>query len=251
MNIIRVDNNKIANSKINNDINLKDNICIDILNNTNLYIEINDSNKVDVKINIKKDKKLKLFNFSETSNSNIKFYITQEENTELTFNSFYKNVNVEEETIIDLNGMNSNVEYNYSCLGNTKKYLKINHNFSNTNSIVKSHAVSKNDVIQFEIIEYVPKKSINCNLSQSSKIINLGDNKCLIKPILLIDEEEVKASHSSVITPISSEDLLYLMSRGINKDNSIRLLVNGFLINNLNLKEEEKHILYEKHVFRR
>lgn len=250
MNTIHVDNN-IINSNVDNSISIKDNICIEVLKNTTLYLEIYNSKDINIKIDVKDNVNFKLFNFSEVNDSSVKFYINQEENSKLVFNSFYKNNNIYEDMIVNLNGINSNIEYNYSCLGNTKKRLRINHNFSNTNSIVKNHAVSNNDIIEFEIIEFVPKNSINCKLSQFSKIINLDNNKSLIKPILLIDEEEVQASHSSIITPINTDDLLYLMSRGIDEDGSTKLLINGFLIDNLSISDKEKHILYEKHVFRR
>ncbi|MBQ7140041.1 MAG: SufD family Fe-S cluster assembly protein [Bacilli bacterium] len=254
MNIINIVNNKISNSKINNKIKLKENknICIDIIDNTKLYIEIDGINiKSNIDINIDENVNSRIFVFSNSIDSKININVNQNKNSNLILNSFYKNDDVKENTIINLNGYNSNIEYNYSCIGKTNKSLRINHYFSKTNSIVKNRSVSNNDEIEFEIIEYVPKGSIDCNLSQSSKIINLKENKCKIKPILLIDEKEVNASHSSVISPINDSDLLYLMSRGIDEHNSINLLVNGFLVNNLNLNEEEKHILFEKYIFRR
>lgn len=254
MNIINIVNNKISNSNLNDKIKLieQENICIDIIDNTKLYIEIDGNNiKNNIDININKNINSRIFVFSNLVDSKINININQYENSNLMLNSFYKNNDVKENTIINLNGSNSNIEYNYSCIGESNKKLRINHYFDKTNSIVKNRSVSNGEEIEFEITEYVPKKSIDCNLSQSSKIINLKDNKCKIKPILLIDEKEVNASHSSVISPINENDLLYLMSRGIDEQNSINLLVNGFLVNNLNLNEEEKHILFEKYIFRR
>lgn len=254
MNIINIVNNKISNIKIDNKIKLRENenICIDIIDNTRLYIEIDGKNiNSNIDINILENINSRIFMFSNLEDSNININIEQKENSNLILNSFYKNNDLKENTIINLNGTNSNIEYNYSCIGKTNKKLNINHYFSKTNSIVRNRSVSDGDEIEFEITEYVPKKSIDCNLSQSSKIINLKENKCKIKPILLIDEKEVNASHSSVISPINENDLLYLMSRGIDKESSVNLLVNGFLVNNLNLCEEEKHILFEKYIFRR
>lgn len=252
MNIISIVNGKIDKTKISNDLQVKeDNISINVISDSNLYLEILGDKNLKIDLNILENVSFRVFVFCDTSSCNINFDIIQSQNSNLIMNNFYKNNDTFINANINLSGINSNLEYNYSCLGKTNKKLRINHNFPKTNSIVKSHAVSCNDEVEFEITEFVPKGSINCNLSQNSKIINLKENKGLIKPILLIDEKEVNATHSSIVTPINDSDLLYLMSRGIEMSEATNLLVNGFLINNLSLIDEEKHILFEKHIFRR
>lgn len=252
MNIISIVNGIVNEAKISDKLKIDEhNICVNILSDTDLYLQIDGNKDAKIKIILDKNVSFRMFNFSETKDCDIEFYIEQKQGSTFIMNSFYKNEDTKIITNIDLNGTNSKLEYNFSCLGETTKELRINHNYSNTNSIVKSHGVSIDKKIEFKITEFVPKESINCTLSQSSKIINLGENKCSIKPILLIDEKDVNASHSSIVTKISDDDLLYLMSRGLKKDIATNLLVNGFLMSNLSLKNEEKHILFEKHIFRR
>lgn len=48
-------------------------------------------------------------------------------------------------------------------------------------------------------------------------------------PILLIDENEVTAGHAASIGQVDPEDLYYLMSRGIAKQEAERLVIRGFL----------------------
>ena len=70
------------------------------------------------------------------------------------------------------------------------------------------------------------KKSV---LNQESKIIVLSKNNSIIKPNLFIDEYDVDARHAATIGRFSSEDIFYLMTKGINKEEAIKLLINGFL----------------------
>ncbi|MBE6152855.1 MAG: SufD family Fe-S cluster assembly protein [Firmicutes bacterium] len=202
------------------------NINIDENSSVRIFLILNARNKLNIKINIQK-------------------------NSNLLLNKFISTEKLEENININLNGINSQIEYYHSCLGNIKEDLNIYHNSKKTNSLVKNYGITNNETQEFNITEIVPKGMTECKLSQKSKIINLGINSSTIRPILLIDEKEVNAIHSSVISPINKSDVFYLMSRGITEENSIRLLTNGFLINNLNLKEKEKHLLFEKYIFRR
>ena len=254
MNILNIVNGIIENnidSSITCTNNKKKNIKIGINNNIDfcLYVENKDSIE---KININVDKSLdvRIFLILKIENK-LDIEINVLENSKLLLNKFTHAKDLEEDINVYLKGINSEIEYYHSCLGNIKENLNIYHESKKTNSIVKNYGISNNEIQEFNITEKVEKGKTNCKLSQKSKIINLGNNKSTIRPILLIDEKEVSAFHSSVISPINKSDLFYLMSRGITEENSIRLLTNGFLINNLNLKENEKHLLYEKYIFRR
>jgi len=253
MNIINIVNG-IIEENINNSItctNKKNNIHINIKEDTELCLYIENENSIDkFSISVDKNLSVRIFLILKIDNK-LNIEINIEENSKLLLNKFTNAKDLEEEIDVYLKGINSEIEYYHSCLGNIKENLNIYHNSKNTNSIVKNYGISNNEIQEFNITEKVPKGKTNCKLSQKSKIINLGDNKSTIRPILLIDEKEVTAFHSSVISPINKSDLFYLMSRGITQENSVRLLTNGFLINNLNLKDNEKHLLFEKYIFRR
>ena len=48
-------------------------------------------------------------------------------------------------------------------------------------------------------------------------------------PILLIDEDDVKAGHAASVGQVNPEQMYYLMSRGISKDEAAKLIIYGFL----------------------
>ncbi|MDR3157367.1 MAG: SufD family Fe-S cluster assembly protein [Lactobacillales bacterium] len=65
---------------------------------------------------------------------------------------------------------------------------------------------------------------------QESRILMLSNEACgRIDPLLLIDENEVSAGHAASIGYVDEEAIYYLMSRGIDKEKAMNLLVRGFL----------------------
>jgi Fe-S cluster assembly scaffold protein SufB len=64
-------------------------------------------------------------------------------------------------------------------------------------------------------------------------ILLVGKNSTAVSiPELEIDSNDVKVSHSSTIGQIDSEQLFYLMSRGITYSDSIKLIIKSFLSSN-------------------
>lgn len=68
------------------------------------------------------------------------------------------------------------------------------------------------------------------NSKQTTHIINLSDDaKVTVNPYLLIDEFDVQAGHGAGVGKINEEQLFYLMSRGLSKQEAERLIIIGFL----------------------
>ena len=77
-----------------------------------------------------------------------------------------------------------------------------------------------------------------CICNQDNQIINMDNGKSTILPKLLIDNFDVDSNHAAYIGKFRDEDLFYLMSRGISRDMSYRLLLNGFLLNSDSIELE-------------
>ena len=81
---------------------------------------------------------------------------------------------------------------------------------------------------------YIGKIIINKKAQGTSSFLEnstlvLGDNtKNTSQPILEIDADDVKASHGSTTGRISEEQIYYLMSRGITRDESVKMIVEGY-----------------------
>ena len=122
----------------------------------------------------------------------------------------------------------------------------INHNEKNTVSDITNHGVNKEGTLVFNVTSVVSNDVIDCKVNQNNRIINLTEEKCEIKPILLIDENDVEANHSALIGKFSDEEMFYLNSRGIDDELALNLLIKGFLkdmdINDIYKEKIEKEI---------
>lgn len=161
-----------------------------------------------------------------------KYEFNLEENAHLIINKSYNEKEIDEEITINLNGFNARVDYNFSTLtyNNQKYVININHNEKSTISNVINHGVVMNDSqLLFEVNSVVKKGNKASKLNQASKIIVMSSNNSTIKPNLFIDEYDVDAVHSATIGKFRKEDIFYLMTKGLKKEDAINLLIKGFL----------------------
>ena len=110
--------------------------------------------------------------------------------------------------------------------------INVKHKSNNSHSEVYNHGINMNtNKLTFDVTGIVPKEYSKCICNQDNQIINMDNGKSTILPKLLIDNFDVDSNHAAYIGKFRDEDLFYLMSRGISKKESYRLLLNGFLIN--------------------
>ena len=169
-----------------------------------IYV-IDDNQKKSYKYNIEED--TIIYHFSINSSSNVEVNLLTEG---VTLHYYYNNINYD----------------------NNKFNINVNHKVSNTHSEVYNHGVNvKTNKLDYFVNGYVPKTSSKCICNQDNQIINMDNGKSTILPILLIDNYDVDSNHGAYIGKFRDEEMFYLMSRGISKEDSYRLLLNGFLNN--------------------
>ena len=155
----------------------------------------------------------------------------------LIISKFYYNNKCNEVVNIYLNKKGASVKYNFSSISNNDNFYKINvyHLDNNTSSDVFNRIIAKeNSSNYFDINSYVDNGIKDCYLNQSTKIVTLGDSDNRVNPNMFISEEDVTAIHSSTIGSINEEDLFYLMSRGISYNDSVKLIIKGMILSNIN-----------------
>ena len=108
---------------------------------------------------------------------------------------------------------------------------RINHLAPNCKSYQRVKNVLSNDskgIFQGKI--YVKDVAQKTNAYQLSKALLLNENSEFnSKPELEIYADDVKCSHGSTSGSIDEDSLYYLMSRGLSRNDSTKLLINGFL----------------------
>jgi Fe-S cluster assembly protein SufD len=79
-------------------------------------------------------------------------------------------------------------------------------------------------------ITKIEKGATGANGQQTEKVLMLSPQaRGDANPILLIDEDDVKAGHAASVGQVNPEQVYYLMSRGISKEEAQRLIIYGFL----------------------
>lgn len=224
MNTIHIDNNSsLTNIIISEDTNIfytstSSNITIEILNDCKVFEYIKDSN---IEINYKMKSSLYLNRF--VIDSSVK-------------------------SIIDLDKEGIDLKYYYSNINilDNKYEITVNHNKKRTISSVINHGINlKDSKLDYMVNGKVINDANQVICNQDSKIILTNDNNCLIKPNLIIDNDDVIANHSSYIGYFKKDEIFYLKTRGINELDSEKLLVKSFLIGNMDISYEIRRIILE------
>jgi len=198
----------------------------------------------DIKVNYTVLNEVTLFEYVENSNLDKNYDIR----SNFVLNTF--SVNSSLDVCLDLNCENISVSYSYSTLNeNNNNYeVNINHNFSNQTSEIINHGINlDSNNLSFIVNANVPKDSININTNQDSKILLLGDGVASILPNLVIDNDDIEASHSAYVGDFKKEELFYLESRGLSNLDSKKLLAKSFLLGNMkNITFREIDLIKEK-----
>ena len=239
--IYHLTNDKIKSTNINLrlDFELGENSClklIDYFANTTAKNFIN----IFYNFNLEKDSILKNYKIDKFRNNNLKYSfnnIEQDNNSvSETFilsagSDYFKN-----EINCNLNGEYSSAFINgiFSLKENQQHEIRttINHLVENTKSyqLIKS-VLGKNSKSAYQGRIFVNSKAQKTDGYQLSKAILLDEtSEFNAKPELEIYADDVKCSHGSASGSLDENSIFYLMSRGLNYQQSKELLINGFLM---------------------
>ena len=203
-------------------------------------------NILDVTVNeLLSGERIEMNNYEEKVNENskiqMKYYIY--DNAQVISEKFYDIKEMKELNIAYLNGLNAT--FSSSIKGIIKGLAKLDilmyHNFLKTKSNTENKFVTIQDgVMKLNVTSLVYHNRKQCTLNQNNFILNQNNSESFIKPNLLIEENDVEASHSANIAPMDEEILFYMQTRGIDKDMANKMLLKGFL--NTNIVEVDKLI---------
>ena len=218
-------------------------LSLKVIKDTDLIIECNCKDvKISITVNVLKNVHINLFEIKKGGRYKIRYIYYLDSNSSLNCEKISDVHEAVEESIFNLNGEASEVIYNFKTISKSKeKYnFLVYHNASKSVSDIKNNGVNIADGnLEFNVSSFVPNKVVKCKVKQSSRIINETSNECVIKPNLFIDEEDVIASHSALIGTFSSDEIFYLMSRGIEKKEAKRMLSKGFLLKGITKYKDE------------
>lgn len=139
------------------------------------------------------------------------------------------------DTNIDLSGEYSMCNVNLASLTkgeNSKEFsVSIKQNAIGSHADIDCYGVATdNSSLIFSGTSHILNGSRQSFASQKAKIIVFDKGvKAKASPILKIDENDVKASHSALVGKLNPNHIYYLKSRGISENDAKRLITYGYL----------------------
>lgn len=171
--------------------------------------------------------------------------INIEDNSSLLYNRFTKN-NITNNNIKIIQNNNSTIVLNYSFVALNKTTINIESVLTGNNNKteIKVKGVTE-ELGSAKIISTAEaKKNIKDNdLLESLKVLILNEQESTIIPNLLVSSNDVIVNHAATISNIDKDYLFYLNSKGIDDIEAIKLIKNGYLLNNLDINDNQKEII--------
>lgn len=137
-------------------------------------------------------------------------------------------------------------------VGTQEKVQGVNGNIINEaphtfGQIIQHGVVFDAATITFNGIGHILKAAKNAESQQESRLLMFSkEGRGDVNPILLIDEYEVQAGHAASMGKVDAEQLYYLMTRGLSRQESEFLVMKGFLIHAFN--DFESDIVRDKNL---
>ena len=135
----------------------------------------------------------------------------------------------------NLNGRNINFHWCLASLSsnndNKKFDITINHNNFETTGKSENFGICKDDSnLVFTGESKICNGCKKSKANQAARIMVFDEkSKAEATPILIIDENDIEASHSAAVGKINDEQLFYLTSRGVDEAEAKKLITYGYL----------------------
>jgi len=138
------------------------------------------------------------------------------------------------EITASINGESSECHLNGIYMLNGHQHIdnhtEIYHNSPGASSSEKYHGILDGETkAVFDGLIYVAKGAVKTDSTQSNNSLLISENATVdSKPALEIYADDVKCSHSATVGQMDEESIYYLRSRGIGKEDAVRILTSGF-----------------------
>jgi len=199
-----------------------------------LILDFQDEIDTTLNVSLEAGATLDLFCFNTSPQLTLNEIYTLAENA--TLNLSYGDLTVgitQRKVMVNLEGKGSQVQLNSATLitSNCELSYQFTHKAQYTKGDMRNYAVlGKNGNLSLTAIGHIEKTGAFSETHQSTRVLNLeGSKKASVYPYLIIDNNEVQASHAESTGQMDDDHLYYLQSRGLSEAQAIRLMVKGYL----------------------
>ncbi len=108
---------------------------------------------------------------------------------------------------------------------------KVYHLAKNTSSTIRMKSISSHGgITSYRGLVRIGKGAINSRVSAVCDALIMDEqSKSNTIPVMDVNEEKVEIAHEATVGRLSTEKIFYMMSRGLNEEEAVRLIVSGFI----------------------
>ncbi len=164
---------------------------------------------------------------------------------------------VKRQTEVHLIGAGANLEFKSASIATAiiEWQQHVVHHAQNTYAFVQNYGmVYENAQFLLDVKSHILKGMKRSETHQQNRIMNMNEKpRARVFPQLIIDENDVKASHAATVGQPDPNEIYYMQSRGLPYSEAIRLLSLGYIMPVLEIVKDEAlfeslRVLFEEKV---
>lgn len=130
-----------------------------------------------------------------------------------------------------------------ACIANASKHYEVNciHHKPHTTGLMEHYAVvEESGRYAMKACGTIEKGAYGSASHQKTRVLTMSEQHTSeVTPLLLIDENDVKASHATTLGQPDENQLYYLQTRGLSRKQALGLLTVGYIMPITELFEDE------------
>lgn len=199
-----------------------------------VLIDLQGEGEANIHCDVAQNSVLNLFylNVGQALKLNERYQVQSQASFKLTYADFNEAA-LDRTSEVILQGEGARVHLKSAILVQSKKELnyRFSHQAAFTQGDMENFAVTMKDgSMNLHAIGHIAKQAPNSETHQTTRVLNYNSSqRASVYPQLIIDNNDVKASHAQSSGQIDPEQLYYLQTRGLSQGDAVRLMIQGYL----------------------
>lgn len=200
-----------------------------------LYFKMMNESKTHLTIDIENGAEVMMLLWNESNASNLDCIVNLSRNARVVANmGEMSSGEVQSKVVFNLLGEGSYASVRSACIADSKKSFDLQciHNAPHTVGIMENYAVVRNNGI-YKMVDTgkITKGSYGSESHQTTRVLTMAEKHVSeVTPLLLIDENDVAASHATTLGQPDENQLYYLQTRGLSREQALGLITIGYLL---------------------
>ncbi len=201
---------------------------------SDIIVEISGEGQCDIEVVVSDNSRLNLFFINIGQNLTLKESITLKRDCELNVSyADFNDAKLERNANFVFEKEGAVCHLKSAVLVQSDKKIKYNfdHVARNTYGDMENFAVTfEEGSLVMHAAGHIGKNASLSETHQNTRVLNYNSSKkAQVFPELIIENNDVKASHAESSGQVNADHLYYMQSRGLNTSDAVRLIVKGYL----------------------